>query len=42
MTETDDLRRELKMFTRRWEQLTAVPETPRSLMDVIEYSFALP
>jgi len=38
MTETDDLRRELKTFTRRWEQLTAVPETPRSLMDVIEYS----
>ena len=38
MTETDDLRRELKTFTRRWEQLTAVPETPRLLMDVIEHS----
>ena len=38
MTETDNLRRELKTFTRRWEQLTAVPKTPRSLMDVIEYS----
>lgn len=38
MTETDDLRQELKTLTRRWEQITAVPETPRSLMDVIEYS----
>ncbi len=38
MTETDNLRRELKTFTRRWEQLTAIPETPRSLMNVIEYS----
>jgi hypothetical protein len=35
---TDDFRRELKTLTRRWERLTAVPETPRSLMDVIEYS----
>ena len=38
MTETTDLQQELKTFTRRWEQLTAVPDTPRSLMDVIEYS----
>ncbi len=38
MTEIDDLRWESKTFTRRWEQLTAVPETPRSLMNVIEYS----
>jgi hypothetical protein len=38
MTETDDFQQELETFTRRWEQLTADPETPRSLMDVIEYS----
>jgi hypothetical protein len=38
MPEPDDLRRELTTLTRKWEQLTAVPETPRSLMDVIEYS----
>ncbi|GGL64518.1 hypothetical protein GCM10009039_23030 [Halocalculus aciditolerans] len=38
MTPTDDFRQELQTLTRRWEQLTAVPDTPRSLMDVIEYS----
>ena len=38
MNETDELRREFETLTRRWEQLTAVPETPRSLMDVIERS----
>ena len=26
------------MHSRQWEQLTAVPKTSRSLMDVIEYS----
>jgi len=38
MTEADDLWRALKTFTRQREQLITVPETPRSRMDVIEYS----
>ena len=38
MSKIEGLQRELQTLTRQWERLTAVPETPRSLMDVIEYS----
>jgi hypothetical protein len=38
MSRIEDLRRELQTLTRQWGRLTAIPETPRSLMDVIEYS----
>src|SRR6056297_2932954 len=29
---------ELRSLERKWEQITDVPESPRSVMDVIEYS----
>lgn len=33
-----ELGADLRAFEQEWEQITAVPETPRSTMDVIEYS----
>ena len=33
-----DLEEELQVLERRWEQLNSLPESPRSLMSVIEYS----
>ncbi len=39
MSETDpDLQTELKTLTDHWERIVEVPETPRSVMSVIEYS----
>lgn len=38
VTETTDLEREIAAFGRAWEQIVDVPEHPRTLMDVIEYS----
>ena len=32
----------LRALERKWEQITDVPESPRSLMDVIEYSLSSP
>jgi hypothetical protein len=38
MVSNDTLERDLRTLDRRWEQITAVPKSPRSLMNVIEYS----
>lgn len=38
MTHDQPLREELGVLQRRWEEITAVPESPRTLMSVIEYS----
>jgi hypothetical protein len=38
MESNDTLEGDLRTLEQRWEQITAVPESPRSLMNVIEYS----
>lgn len=38
MNTDSDLPTELQALHRKWEQITDIPETPRSVMDVIEYS----
>lgn len=38
MESNDTLEGDLRTLERRWEQITAAPESPRSLMNVIEYS----
>lgn len=34
----DNLRTRLRNFARRWEQINEIPESPRSLLSVIEHS----
>ncbi len=36
--EQDDLKNELEALSRNWSEITDAPETPRPVMDVIEYS----
>ena len=38
MTQYSRLNEELETLQRRWEQISVVPESPRTLMYVIEYS----
>jgi hypothetical protein len=38
MDANSTLEADLRAFEHKWEQITEVPESPRSLMDVIEYS----
>ena len=38
MTDETGLRNELQELERAWSQITAIPETPRSMLNVLEYS----